>query len=145
MIFSDILSLSTVLLYIIPVTLYGITHKSYHKKAFIGVLATLMISECLKHIFIKDVSPRPHGALNCDLMCMNGNQAGKPGMPSSHSAVVTFFALFYYRHITNPFLRTTIILYAISIMISRYDKKCHTIPQIIMGGLLGLSMNIVIK
>jgi membrane-associated phospholipid phosphatase len=144
MIISDILSISTIFLYIIPVILYGITNQSYHKQAFIGILTALIISICIRHIFIKEVSVRPYGATNCDIGSTNGNRAGRPGMPSSHSAIAVFFALFYYRHITNPFLRTVLILYAISIMISRYDKKCHTISQIIFGGLLGVAMNFVV-
>ena len=145
MIFSDILSLSAVFLYIIPLILYEITHKSYHKRAFIGILTTNAISECIKHIFIKDASPRPYGAMNCDILCTNGNQEGRPGMPSSHSATVAFFALFYYRYVKNPLIRLVILFYAIIVMISRYHKHCHTIPQIIVGGLVGCGMNMVIK
>jgi membrane-associated phospholipid phosphatase len=145
MIFSDILSLSTIFLYIIPVMLYGITHESYHKRAFIGMLMTNAISECAKHIFIKDASPRPYGATNCDVLCTNGNQEGRPGMPSSHSAIVAFFAVFYVQHVTNPWIRAMIIFYAILVMMSRYHKRCHTIPQIIVGGLVGCGMSIIIK
>jgi membrane-associated phospholipid phosphatase len=145
MIVSDILSFSTLFLYIIPIVLYGITHESYHKRAFIGIIATYAISSCIKHNFVKEMSPRPLRAMNCNVLCNNGNQEGQPGMPSSHSAVVSFFALFYVRHITNPLIRVLIILYALSVMVSRYTKNCHTIPQIIMGGLLGLSMNLVIQ
>ena len=82
--------------------------------------------------------------MNCDMLCTNGDQAEQPGMPSSHSVIVAFFALFYVRHVTHPLIRVAILFYALCVMVSRYTKNCHTIPQIIVGGLLGLGMNIFI-
>jgi membrane-associated phospholipid phosphatase len=145
MIISDILSISTVYLYIIPLILFLYTKDSYHIRAFVGILAALIISICIRHIFIKEVSVRPHGATNCDVMATNGNRAGKPGMPSSHVAVVVFFALFYLPYITNPILRTTLIFYTISIIVSRYDKKCHSVPQIVGGALLGIGIHCIVR
>jgi membrane-associated phospholipid phosphatase len=145
MIISDILSISTVYLSIIPLISYIITKDSYHIRAFIGILGALIISMCIRNIFIKEVSVRPYGATNCDIMATNGNRAGKPGMPSSHATTVVFFALFYLRYITNPLLRAMLILYAISVMIARYDKKCHTVPQIVGGALLGLGIHCVVR
>lgn len=142
--FQDFISCSIISVYIIPVILYGITHQSYHKIAFIGVLAVNGISECIKHIFVKDVSPRPDGATDCNLLCTNGNQEGKPGMPSSHSATVAFFATFYYCHTTNPYIRTGLIIYAILVMMSRYYKRCHSVPQITVGALLGWSIGVLL-
>jgi len=145
MIISDILSISTVYLYIIPLILFLYTKESYHIRAFIGTLAALAISICIRHIIIKEASARPYGATNCDVMATNGNREGTPGMPSSHVAVVVFFALFYLRYSTNPIVSATIILYTISIIVSRYDKKCHTIPQIITGALLGIGIHCVVR
>ena len=142
---SDILSISTSSLFIIPLILYLITNKSYHILAFVGVLASQVISMTLRRIIIKEYSPRPHGAMNCDVMGTNGNRSGKPGLPSSHVTVVVFFTLFYLPYITNPILRAMLILYAISIMVSRYDKKCHSVSQIITGALLGLGIHCVVK
>ena len=145
MIISDILSISTVYLYIIPLISYIITKDSYHIRAFIGILITLIISICIRNIIIKEVSVRPYGATNCDIMATNGNRGGKPGMPSSHTAIVVFFALFYLRYITNPILCVMLILYTISIIVSRYDKKCHSVPQIVGGALLGIGIHCVVK
>lgn len=142
---QDFISFSVIVVYFIPITLYCITQQPYHIKALIGILATTAISECIKHIFVKDVSPRPYGATNCNLLCTNGNQEGKPGMPSSHSATVAFFAAFYYHHTTNPYLRMGLILYAIFVMMSRYHKRCHSIPQITVGALLGWSMSVLLN
>jgi len=59
-------------------------------------------------------------------------------MPSSHSAEVAFFSVFYYQQTTNPIIRIVLIIYAGFVMISRYIKKCHTINQIAAGTLLGV-------
>ena len=138
--FQDFISSSILIIYIIPIILYGITHKSYHEIAFIGTLATTAISECIKHIFIKEVSPRPQGAMNCNVMSTNGNQEGKPGMPSSHAATIAFFTTYYVRHTQNLYIRVILISYALLVMMSRYHKRCHTVPQIMVGALLGGSM-----
>jgi membrane-associated phospholipid phosphatase len=143
--FQDFLSSSIIIVYIIPIILYGVTHQPYHKIAFVGTLATNAISECIKHFLIREASPRPQGAMNCNIMCTNGNQEGKPGMPSSHAATIAFFTIYYIRHTSNFYLRALLISYAILVMMSRYHKRCHTVPQIIVGALLGGSMGILLK
>ena len=143
--FQDFISSSILIVYMIPIVLYGMTHKSYHIIAFIGTLAATAISECIKHIFIKEVSPRPQGAMNCNVMCTNGNQEGKPGMPSSHATTVAFFAVYYFRHTQNIYLRAILIGYALLVMMSRYYKRCHSLLQLMMGALLGGSMGVLLK
>ena len=142
--FQDFISNSILIIYVIPIILYGITRKPYHKIAFIGALATNAISEIIKHVFIKDISPRPQGAMNCDIMCSNGNQEGKPGMPSSHAATIAFFATYYYCHTSNLYIRAILIGYALLVMMSRYHKRCHTVPQIMVGALLGWSIGMLL-
>jgi membrane-associated phospholipid phosphatase len=143
--FQDFISSSILIIYIIPIVLYGMTHQSYHEIAFIGTLAATSISECIKHIFIKELSQRPQGAMNCNVMCTNGNQEGKPGMPSSHAATVAFFAIYYCRHTRNLYIRIILIGYALLVMMSRYYKRCHSIPQIMVGALLGGSMGVLLS
>ena len=143
--FQDFISSSILIVYIIPIILYGFTYQPYHKIAFIGTLATNAISECIKHIFIKEVSPRPQGAMNCNVMCTNGNQEGKPGMPSSHAATIAFFTTYYLRHTNSLYIRAILIGYAALVMMSRYHKRCHTVPQIVAGAVLGSSMGILLK
>lgn len=141
---QDLISSSIIVVYAIPFILYGMTREPYHKIAFIGIFAASAISECIKHIFIKEASPRPQGAADCDILCCNGDQEGKPGMPSSHSATVAFFAAFYFRHTTNPYLRTALIIYALLVMRSRYVKRCHSIPQITVGAILGIGLSMLL-
>lgn len=137
----NIISGSIGLVFIVPFVLYYITGNRIHFRAFLGASGTAILSETLKYFFIRDASPRPKGAKDCDLLCSDGNQAGRPGMPSSHSAEVLFFSSFYYQQTTNPIIKSILIMYALLVMLSRYVKKCHTINQIVIGAGLGASMS----
>ena len=137
----DGLSMSVGLLYIIPLLLYYVTQNPIHFKAFLGTAGTTIISETLKYFFIGKSNPRPQGAKDCNLFCNDGNQAGKPGMPSSHSSEVAFFSGFYYQQTHNPIIRASLVIYAGLVMMSRYVKRCHTISQIVGGTLLSLSLS----
>jgi len=133
--------MSVGLLYVIPPVLYVITKNVIHIKAFLGVIGTTFISETLKYFFIGQLSPRPEGAKDCNLLCNDGNQAGRPGMPSSHSAEAAFILGFYYQYYDNRYIRLFLVIYTASVMLSRYLKKCHTINQVFVGAFLGLLLS----
>lgn len=136
------ISMSVGLLYIIPVILYYVTGNIIHLKAFLGVTGTTIISETIKYFFIGKASPRPHGATDCNMLCNDGNQSGRPGMPSSHSASVAFFYGFYAQQpSTNPVISNLLLGYALLVMLSRYIKRCHSLSQIVVGATLGLSLS----
>lgn len=138
----NIISMSTGLLYIIPLIIYYITGNIIHFKAFLGVSGTTIISETIKYFFIGKKSPRPNGATDCNMLCNDGNQSGKPGMPSSHSASVAFFYGFYAQQSTiNPIIQNILLGYTLLVMMSRYIKRCHSLSQIIVGAILGLSLS----
>lgn len=138
---ADLVSMSVVLFYIIPVILFIYTRNIIHIKALVGVAGTTIVSETLKHYFIKTASPRPRGASDCNLLCNDGDRAGQPGMPSSHSAEAAFFSSYYFQYTDNLFVKIILIIHAVSIMASRYLKRCHTINQIVVGAVLGLSFS----
>lgn len=135
------ISFSVVFLYLIPVVITIYTQQVKHLFGLIGLYSTLLFSEFLKHYVIQDRSPRPKGATDCNLLCNDGNQEGRPGMPSSHSAEVAFFAGYYWDQVEHPLLRLLLVTYAIAVMVSRYLKRCHTIHQIGAGALLGLVLS----
>lgn len=136
------ISMSTGLLYVIPVILYYVTGNIIHFKAFLGVTGTTIISETIKYFFIGKASPRPQGARDCNMLCNDGNQSGRPGMPSSHSASVVFFYGFYAQQpFTNPVISNILLGYALLVMLSRYIKLCHSLSQIIVGATLGLGLS----
>lgn len=140
----DAISISVIALYIIPFLLYIFTGNYIHFKAFLGTAGTTIISETIKHFIIGKASPRPQGAKDCNLMCDDGNQSGRPGMPSGHSSEVAFFSGFYYQQTTNPIIRSLLVGYAGLVMLARYIKRCHTINQIVTGALLGLSLSWIV-
>lgn len=133
----NIISLSTGLLYIISFALYINTGLSYHLKGTIGLIATVGLSEFIKKFIIKDISLRPKGALDCNLLCNDGDQSNKPGMPSSHSAAAAFFTVYYYNYTDNIIIKSFLVGYTILVALSRYLKRCHNIYQIGAGLLFG--------
>lgn len=135
----DMISLSLCGAYVVPLILYWMNPSWIHVKIFIGIFLTGFINEFLKHVVFDD--PRPATATNCNLCVNDGPQGGKPGMPSGHSATATFFAACYFTQTQNPWIRAGLVGYAILVMISRYQKRCHTLPQITAGSLLGLLLS----
>ena len=142
---QDLISMSVGIIYLTPFVLYWMTGQNIHLKAWLGLMGTLGVSHMLKVDVVKQASPRLKGARDCDLMCMDGNQEGKPGMPSGHTSAVTFFSAFYYHQTNNPWIKGLLVLYVILMMVSRYLKRCHTISQIAAGGLIGLLMNYLVQ
>jgi len=137
----DWISISAGGMYAVPVLLYFMTYDPQQLLGFLGLVATLGIGEFIKHYIIGTASPRPKGATDCNLWCTDGNQEGRPGMPSGHSSQVAFFASFYYSQTKNPWIRVILVGYALIVMYARYAKHCHTIPQIATGALLGFLMS----
>lgn len=140
---QDIISMSIGLLYIIPLILYYVTGNLIHFKGLLGLGSTAIITESIKYFLVKEKSPRPKGARNCDLLCQDGNQEGRPGMPSTHSATVSFFSSFYIQQTDNIFIKLGLVTYAVLVMLSRYLKRCHTINQIVVGSIIGLVLSFV--
>ena len=133
----DLLSISVIFSYIIPLILYIKTSSIIHIKALLYLIGLVSISEYTKFNIIKSKSVRPQGASNCNMLCNDGNQSGRPGMPSSHSLVATFFSCYYLQFTTNPIIKIALYVYPILIMLSRYLKRCHTIYQIGTGSFIG--------
>jgi membrane-associated phospholipid phosphatase len=138
---DDIVSISVAFLYVVPIVRYLITQHARELIAFWGLLGTTILNESLKHYVIGKRSPRPADASNCNLWANDGKQGGKPGMPSGHSAQVSFFVGYYAQQTTSPLLRALLLLYGIAVMISRYTKQCHTLGQILSGSALGFSIS----
>ena len=98
------------------------------------------------------ITDRPKGAANCDYFSRNGlSKPGTPGMPSGHMTHTTIFAVVmilgrYMSSSGKKFNLENILFYGINVALvivmafARYYKKCHNIPQIICGFLLGLGL-----
>ena len=142
---DDIISLSVLFVYIIPAILYVNTYNIRDLFAIIGITGSVAASEGIKYFVIKERSPRPIGATDCNLWCTDGIQEGRPGMPSGHSLMATFFAGYYFNETDNIWIKMALVIFAIAVMISRYTKRCHSIEQIVIGSLLGLGMSQAIR
>lgn len=138
---NDIISMSVGVLYIIPLILYCMTQNTTHLLGLSGLITTTAVSEGLKYFVIGKASLRPTGASNCNLPCNDGNQSGRPGMPSSHSAEAAFFTGFYIYQTKNPYIKSGLIVYTVAVMISRYLKRCHTVSQTVVGAALGFLLS----
>ena len=132
----DMLSVSVVGLYGISLFLFLMTYDVFHLIAFLGLFLIRITSEGLKPLCKGTLCDRPHGAHDCNTFCSNGDQTGKPGMPSTHAAFVTFFITYYAPFLTGPF-RALATVYAAAVIYSRYAKKCHSISQLASGSVLG--------
>lgn len=139
---QDLLSISLSVVYIIPILCYGYTFDPQHLSIWIGILRTTCISEFIKYAVVGNRSVRPIGARDCNLFCTNGPCEHEPGMPSSHSAIVVYFACSYIAYASYaqyPLITIGLLVYALLVMLSRYLKRCHTIYQIGAGAILGVS------
>ena len=92
---------------------------------------------------------RPKGAKYCGIFIDEYNIKGLStsfGMPSGHSHFATMTGVFwimymlqnYPKNLYNNIIISIIAVMSITIMISRYYLGCHTIQQILFGGLIGL-------
>ena len=92
---------------------------------------------------------RPVGAKYCSLFltCKGDGKpsAGSYGMPSGHSQNATFFSTYVILNLLNNPFSNSIKIYgtilfislATGVMYSRVYLKCHTVQQVIAGGLIG--------
>ena len=133
----NVLSVSACLLYVIPVVGFLSTGALVHVRGILGLGWTLCVGEFIKHYLIGMHIPRPAAATDCNLWCNNGPCGGEPGMPSTHSAQVVFFSTFYGAHTEHLWIRWGLAVYALLVMVSRYQKHCHTLPQLAAGAAWG--------
>jgi len=90
---------------------------------------------------------RPDGAKNCGCFYVSEtNYATSEGMPSGHSILVGFVAVFMYNYIIDeyninhkykPYIFILTFLFILYTMYSRVLINCHTTQQTILGALIG--------
>lgn len=138
MIVYDLISLAPVI-----ATVYSLIKKEY--KMLFGIIVVtiiqLLIKKGIKNFKIKnEVFLRPKDACNCSSMNNGGHVGLTPGFPSGHVAVTTFFVNYmYFKYYTGDYFILTFINIVPLIMgISRYEKQCHNIWQILAGYTLAI-------
>lgn len=90
---------------------------------------------------------RPEGAANCDCFYVSpDNYSFTQGMPSGHSMLSGFVAVFIYNFIIDnynikskykPFILFLTLVFILYTMYSRVLMNCHTTQQTIFGALIG--------
>lgn len=143
----DWISVSSVAILLFPFIHYTITLDLAYAACFIGLIATGLLTSYIKAVSFKTIDAgwvrRPPGALNCDIMCRNGDKSGAPGFPSGHMAHAAFFATFIMilaakRRLPSKYpVFAAAILYTALTAAARYYKRCHNIQQILAGSVLG--------
>ena len=102
-----------------------------------------------KKIFLLGTGRRPDGAKNCSpFLETNAKPSNSYGMPSGHSQSAVFFSTYVIMNLINSnvimyekILGGSIFIFlALGIMYSRVYLKCHTVQQVVVGGLIGLGL-----
>ena len=152
-----------------PFILFAIYFFTKNTLIFYLILGWFILDYCgiyfLKNIFFKPIGnylsniyqsnnlpiigrfKRPEGATNCGCFYVKPDEFSfSQGMPSGHSILSGFVAVFMYNFIVNNykikskykpiilFLSAAFILYT---MYSRVLMNCHTIQQTIFGAIIG--------
>mgnify|MGYP001578086050 CR=1 FL=1 len=102
--------------------------------------------------FAPVLSLRPSGAKDCHSFPGSGG-ASKTGMPSGHSTGAALMAVYSIDFIWNRSIvhsleqkiaaTVTVLVLSLLIMLSRIAYHCHTIPQVLAGGALGVALGFV--
>jgi len=113
------------------------TYRSYLSYYLIGYLLNILLNYVLKGLIQQ---PRPaRDSKLIEMALKNGKRFGYDiyGMPSGHSQGVFYSTAFIYLALRNPSITLLFLLLSINTMIQRVNYKNHTIPQVIMGAIIG--------
>ena len=137
--FWDYVSISLVGALVYPVIRFVETKEWQYLLMFVGMLLADCATKLVKD-FTKDINltclKRPSNAVNCDIFCRNGNCASKPGFPSGHMTIITFFFVYLYLLGGKALDWAVLSVAAVCVLlmgISRFQKGCHTLAQVICG------------
>lgn len=125
---------------------------------YLKLLCKNVIYKNTDYIPILGYGKRPIGAKNCGIFIDDANPNALStsfGMPSGHSNFASLCGTFWILYILqnsdiyngNDIYKYLVIAFitflSLSIMISRYFLGCHTIQQIVVGGLMGIGMGYI--
>lgn len=111
---------------------FAIFYKSLWFYVIFGILISRLINAILKKIFRVERQKQ---------IPFHGHIAKCYAMPSGHSQAVTYSATLMY--FFNKYLFILLALIALSTMRQRYVYRNHTIPQIIIGGGIGILLGVL--
>ena len=138
--------------------LLGVVFRLDHLVCLVGVVLVSdsanefvtkpMVYNILSQLGMLHVAARPKGAKNCGSFLdeTNIHKTSKSyGMPSGHSLssmIISFFLIGYIidhhdKTLQRDVLIVFVCLMGVSICVSRVYLQCHTVLQVIIGGILG--------
>lgn len=141
----DPISASFLIVFILPIVLYVLTSNLQYLALFIAVFLFGGMIEFIKVLLGSEGKyGRPSDACGCDLLCVSVDDGDKPGYPSGHVAISTFFigTLSVLLMIQgSPYVGYGVFLLGLvwiyRIGQSRLQKQCHTLEQVVAGFLAG--------
>jgi len=144
LIFLDYISILPLVFILVSFHNFIINFDLKELRFLVWMISTSLLVELIKRIKypknLHKLTNRPEGCFNTDFLSRNGPQPNNtPGFPSGHMALTT---LFCYKKIlelddTNFYGKIYYCIITLLMGISRYYKKCHTIFQILVGGIVG--------
>ena len=125
---------------------WGMLKRIIITAVLIGIAST--IEHSLKYQILpvcgapKWITARPISAKDCNLWNSGGDFSKVPGFPSGHSTFAWLVAglAFATAGHTNVWIVVFALLAAIATSISRVVLHCHTVSQVIAGGVLGITV-----
>ncbi len=138
----DFLSLFVYALSAYPIISYIITGKIEYLYVLIGIVLIEIFIKISRIILPKNqYFLRPNDASNCSICNDGGDYSNRIGMPSGHVLMTTFIVYIYLLDLSNnsnfyQYICGILIIFLVAL--SRVKKQCHTIPQVIVGAVLGI-------
>ena len=80
---------------------------------------------------------RPANATNCDVFCRNGSVGGRPGFPSGHVTITSFFFVYMWLKYRSTPLAIFGIFTILLMSMARMQKQCHNEVQVLFGAFWG--------
>jgi len=149
---ADWVSLAPAAGYLVLLALLIVTRDPYYIVIAVGmttVALAVKLTKVATRPFLGEAAwlARPAGARGCG--ALNGEDCDAvgsggacAGMPSGHQAITAFFvfSLIFYHRLTVVSAPLWIALLALNfaVGVSRVYKECHTIPQVVVGSVVGI-------
>ena len=123
----DILNLSPFL--VVPFFILNNDRKMLVKYLLNFLVLNPVLKYCIFRPLVGSLGHRPTGGS----ACLSGY-----GMPSGHSQALAFFAAYvFYSPKSTDYRRLAAVLLMLAVMYSRVENRCHTVPQVIVGAVIG--------
>jgi membrane-associated phospholipid phosphatase len=121
------------------ILLWSKNYRSYLSYYFCGYIFNILLNYVLKGL-IQQPRPEEDSKL-IEIALSKGKRFGYDiyGMPSGHSQAVFYSTAFIHLVIKNPLITLIFFLFSLNTMIQRVNYKNHTVLQVIVGALVGIT------